>query len=69
MSATTEIIITCNGSSAKCEGNDWSADCRNLTAAEQRRRAREQRGWVYSKGKDYCAACWEWEAHKNKNPQ
>lgn len=58
MSATIETIITCDGNSPQCEGNDWSADIRNLRATEQRRRAKQNRGWHFSKGKDFCLACW-----------
>jgi len=59
MSATIETIITCDGDSPACEGNDWSADSRFKSAWAQRRMAKSSRGWKYDLGKDYCPACWK----------
>lgn len=59
MSATIETIITCDGGTNKCEGNDWSADMRSKTALEQRKSAHRDRGWKYRNGKDFCPACWQ----------
>ncbi len=63
MSATIETIITCDGATPKCSGNDWSADSRFLSASQQRANAREN-GWRHVRGKDYCPECWK-ELHPN----
>ncbi len=59
MSATIQTIISCDGSSPRCEGNDWSADMCHQTAAEQRASAKENRNWKQLGGRDYCPACWK----------
>ena len=58
MSAQVETIISCNGNSAACEGNDWSADARHKSASEQRRDAKRHRGWHRVGNLDFCPACW-----------
>lgn len=59
MSITIQTLITCDGDSMSCTGNDWSADSSYLTATEQRRNAKEKLGWHHSKGEDFCATCWK----------
>lgn len=59
MSVVIETIVSCDGGTSQCEGNDWSADSRHLSAAEQRSMAQINRGWKRVRGKDYCQLCWD----------
>lgn len=68
MSVTIETIVSCDGDSPDCEGHDWSADSRSHTAAEQRQMAKEQMGWRFHKGKDYCPTCWQFKKEKQPTP-
>lgn len=66
MSVIIETIITCDGDSDNCEGNDWSADSRHFNASEQRKMAKDQLGWHHTGGKDYCATCWAYRKQMKK---
>lgn len=59
MSITIETIITCDGNSTSCMGNDWGADYRHKNATQQRETARRELGWRCVRGKDYCPQCWK----------
>lgn len=58
MSVTIETIISCDGSSKKCQGNDWSADARHMSATDQRKMIRKS-GWHKVGNLDFCPACWQ----------